>query len=98
MAKGQHFSAYQQGIIKRFYEHADSRTLTALQELVSEIAVSETDSARERHWKRAAEYLAKAGATPARAQAIINARDVKGLATLVGELLAGGGKTRPRGE
>lgn len=37
-------------------------------------------------WKRTAEVLAKAGANPAQAEKIIAARDLKGLAALVGEL------------
>ena len=47
MAKHQNLSAYQQKIVKRYYEHADSITIQKLQELVSELYLAEGKSAKE---------------------------------------------------
>lgn len=88
MAKGQHLSAYQQKIVGRYYESADTRIVTALQELVSEIAVSETTSALDKNWKKAADNLAKTTADPKKIAAILETRDLKALAQLVGDLTA----------
>ncbi|MCG3122638.1 MAG: hypothetical protein GIKADHBN_01030 [Phycisphaerales bacterium] len=95
MAKGQHLSRYQQGIVKRYYEHADTRVVTSLQELVSDLAVAETDAAKTRLWKRAADMLGKTAADPKRTAAIVAARDVKGLAQLVGELASSARAVKP---
>ncbi len=86
MAKGQYLSSYQKGIVNRYYEHADSRIVSGLQELVSDLAVAETDAIKTRLWKKAADSLAKTSADPKRIAAVIASRDVKGFATLVGEL------------
>lgn len=88
MSKGQYLSSYQKSIVNRYYEHADARVVNALQELVSEIAVAETESAKSRHWKRAAEHLAKTTIDPVKAAAIIQSRDVKAFAEAVARLSA----------
>ncbi|MEX2219656.1 MAG: hypothetical protein WD749_12955 [Phycisphaerales bacterium] len=89
MAKGQHLSRHQQGIVRRHYEHLDTRTLTQLQELTSELAVAADDKARERHWKRVATLLERADANDARIRRILDTRDVALLAALVGDLMRG---------
>ncbi|MCC6426618.1 MAG: hypothetical protein IT435_07330 [Phycisphaerales bacterium] len=90
MAKGQHFTAYQQGIVNRYYATADTRIVSTLQELVSDIALAETDAAKTRLWKKAADNLAKTTIDPKKAAQIIAQRDVKALAEEVGKLSASG--------
>ncbi len=94
MAKGQYLSHYQQGIVRRFYEHADAQLVTKLAELVSDLAVVEggpTGKASAKLWTRARAALAKAGVAAARVEAIADAGDVAALAKLVGEISGGGG-------
>lgn len=89
MAKGQHLSRYQQGIVRRFYLHRGSILLTRLQELVSDLALAEGTKA-DTLWKRAGETLGKLETEPplpkSRIELILSNRDVSGLAKLVGEL------------
>ncbi|MGD9689378.1 MAG: hypothetical protein AB7K52_07785 [Phycisphaerales bacterium] len=96
MAKGQHLSAYQQGIVKRYYEHADTLAVSALGEIVSELAVAESPKSAEKLWVRARTALARAGVDGQRIDDLAARRDVKGLAALVGELWGGGGGGRAR--
>lgn len=85
MAKHQNLSAYQQKIVKRYYEHADSITIQKLQELVSELYLAEGKAA-DKLWKRAEELLAKAQAEPAKVQKLVTSRDLKGFAEIVAKL------------
>lgn len=91
MAKGQHLSRHQQGIVRRFYLHRGSILLTRLQELTSDLAIAEGKKL-DTLWKRAADTLGKLETEPpipaSRIETIVGARDVAGLATLVGELHA----------
>jgi hypothetical protein len=86
MAKGQHYSAYQQKVIRRFYEHADIRTVTALQEAVTELYLAPEGNARKKLWTKVEGLLAKTGANKARIAQIMQTRDVKLLAQMVGEI------------
>lgn len=75
-------SAYQQKIVKRYYENADTITMTKLQELVTEIYLAEGKKA-DTLWKRAADHLAKTDTKPDRIESIVAARDVEALAAIV---------------
>ncbi|QOJ00310.1 MAG: hypothetical protein HRU70_07335 [Phycisphaeraceae bacterium] len=90
MGKGEHYSSYQRKVINRFYEHADTRHLTRVQELVSEIYLSAAEGkagkAWEGMWAKAGEALAKVGATPAQVARAIGSKDPKALAAVVGEV------------
>ncbi|MBM4109105.1 MAG: hypothetical protein FJ255_09910 [Phycisphaerae bacterium] len=89
MARHQHLSAHQQGIVKRYYHHLDAITLAKLQELVSELAVAEGNAkAQDRLWKRVERALAKADADPRQSERVLSTRDVSALARLVGALSA----------
>lgn len=90
MAKGQHLTGYQRGIVKRYYEHADTLAITKLQELVSDLYLAESPKAAAKLWASAKTALQKLGVDPAQAEKIAAAGDVKELARIVGEL--GGGK------
>lgn len=86
MAKGQNLSAYQQKIVKRYYDNADAITMTKLQELVTEIYLASASGGGKKAdtlWKRASDHLAKTDAKPERVRAIVGARDVEALAALV---------------
>ncbi len=86
MAKGEHLSAYQQKVVRRFYEHADTRTLTALSELTSDLYLCGSEKQAEKLWKRVEGLLGKAGVAPSRLEKLTQSRDVTALAALVGEL------------
>ena len=88
MAKGQHLSAYQQKIVKRYYEHLDSAATLKLQELVSDLYLAADAKASARLWKSAGTALAKVGVEPERIAKLASTNDVKGLAALVGEIAA----------
>lgn len=86
MAKGQYLTSHQKSIVRRFYEHADTRTMTALQELVSDLAVAEAGKA-EKMWKKAGELLAKCKVEAAVVERSVGKRDVKAFAEVVGSML-----------
>jgi len=93
------YSPYQRKVIDRFYEHADTRTLTKLQEAVSEIYLAADDMARAKLWKSVEGLLAKTIAKDAAAAKVVAARDVKGLAEIVTTLSAPGGNVhKPKGK
>jgi hypothetical protein len=82
MAKGQHLSRYQQGIVRRYYEQADTITMTKLQELVGEIYLAEGKKAQTL-WERAREALLKTDTPAAVVETVVQGRDVKALAEIV---------------
>jgi hypothetical protein len=88
MAKGQHLSRYQQGIVRRHYDHADSQTAMKLQELVSELYLAADNKKRTKLWDKAGDLLAKAGANQARIDKVMTERSPEALAALVNELTA----------
>jgi hypothetical protein len=86
MAKGQHLSKHQQGIVKRYYRNLDTITLTKLGELVSEICVTTDPKKLDKLWERAATALDKIEANEAAVQKALGTRDVKALAAIVNKL------------
>jgi len=94
MASGREFSRHQEKIIKRYYEHRDTIALNNLSEIVSEIALAETDKARDRLWKRVETALAHLRANEPRVDKILKERSVEGLARLLNELHANPGTKR----
>ncbi|MDX2114973.1 MAG: hypothetical protein SFZ24_05030 [Planctomycetota bacterium] len=91
MAKHQNLSAYQQGIVRRYYEHAEGVAAQKLAELVSELYLATDEKKAARLWKSAEAALAKTPVDAARAQAVVQSRDVRKLAELAA-LVAPGGK------
>ncbi|MEM9166474.1 MAG: hypothetical protein AAGB48_05560 [Planctomycetota bacterium] len=86
MAKGQNLSAHQQKIVQRYYENADTITITKLQELVTEIYLISSSGGGKKAdtlWKRAHDHLKKTNIKPDVVQAVVSDRDVKRLAELV---------------
>ena len=90
MAK-QDLTKHQQGIVRRYYEHHDTIHIGKLQELISELYLASPGKTADKLWKRAEQALAQTGANPAKAAAILQARNVQALAALVESL----GKARP---
>ena len=88
MAKGQPLSRYQQGIVKRYYEHLDGIAITKLGEAVGELYLCSDAKKAERLWQGVERALDKTAASDARIQKILTTRNVKELAQLVGELSA----------
>lgn len=82
MAGGREYSRFQQGVIKRHYEHLDTKTVVALQELATELYLAKGEAKLKRLWDRAAQHLAKTDVPPAKAKAVVEARDLTQLAEL----------------
>lgn len=83
-----HYSKTAKSAINRFYDHADTRTVNKLQELVSDLALAEGAS-KDKLWKTAQATLAKTNAAPARVASIVQAQDVKAFAHLVADIASG---------
>ncbi|MCC6660386.1 MAG: hypothetical protein IT437_05825 [Phycisphaerales bacterium] len=88
MAKGQHLTRHQQGIVKRYYEHRDTISLQKLAELVSELYLADAKKATKL-WESARVALATCGGDAKRIDTILLKKDVVGLAALVNELSGG---------
>lgn len=86
MAKGQNLSRYQQGIVRRYYEHADTITLQKLSEIVSDLYLADSPKKTEQLWKRADTALKKAAAQDPSIRATLASRSVEQLARLVTEM------------
>ncbi len=86
MSKGQPLTRYQQGIVKRYYEHLDGIAVTRLAEAVSELYLCTDAKKSERLWQTVEKALDKTAASDARIKKILTTRNVKDLAQLVGEL------------
>ena len=87
MVHGRHYSNYQKGIIRRYYENRDTLMRQKLGEIVSDLYLaSEAPKQSARLWKQALDALLKAGAHPAQAKRIVEEKDLEGLARLTGEL------------
>ncbi len=82
MAKGQHLSKYQKGIVNRYYEHKDTINATKLAETVSEIYLADDPKKAARLWKTAELALTNLGVKPAQIAPIIANKDIKALAEL----------------
>lgn len=57
------YSKYQKKVIERYYENRDSIALQRLQELVTELYLSEGKK-RAKHWETVANNLEKLGVAP----------------------------------
>ena len=86
MAKGQHLSRHQEGIVKRYYRNLDTITLAKLGELVSDICLCTDAKKLDKMWERARVALEKIDSKDPAIQRVLATRDVKGLAALVNKL------------
>jgi hypothetical protein len=86
MARHQNLTKHQQGIVKRYYANHDTIHLTKLMELVSELAVAEPGKKADGLWTRVGTALNQTGLEEAKYRPIVDAKDVRKLAELVGKL------------
>jgi hypothetical protein len=80
------FTPYQQGLIKRFYEHRDTLALQRLAEIVSDLYVETSEARITRAWKAAHKQMLAAGVHQHEARTILDERDLGALARLVARL------------
>jgi len=87
MARGQHLTNYQQGIVKRYYENKDTIATQKLGEVVGELYLAAGDAKKsEKLWKSAKTALLNAKANAARVEKICAEKNLEALAKLVNEL------------
>lgn len=96
MAKGDFLSHHQKKIVNRYYEHRDTIMLNKLSEIVSDLYVCESEKKAASLWKSAGIALDNCGAPPSRVSRVVESRDIKALAELVGELQGGKGAKNGR--
>lgn len=78
-------SKYQQKVIRNYYENRESIALQRVQELVTELYLTEGKK-RERHWKTLASHLEKLGVKRARIDHLVAQDNPELVAQLVQEL------------
>ena len=81
------YSKHQQRIIKNYYENRDAIALQRVQELVTELYLTEGKK-REKHWKTVAIHLEKLGVKPAHVKHLVEQDDPELVANLVKNLMA----------
>ena len=87
MAKGgRSHSAYQKGIIKRYYENREDLSTQKLGELISELYLCTSEKKAARLWKQVQTALTNAGANQAELEKIVTDRNLEHLAELVNRL------------
>jgi len=64
------FSKHQQKIIRNYYDNRDAIALQRVQELVTELYLSEGKK-RKRHWEQVQLHLAKLGVKPAQIEQMV---------------------------
>lgn len=80
---------YQQGIIRRYYEHRDTIAVHKLSEAVSKLYLETSPKKLETSWKTVHKQLLLAGVHEHYAKKIAEARDLEELAKVVNELGSG---------
>ncbi len=86
MARGQHLTRHQQGIVRRYYEHLDSITLGKLADASAELFLCTDPKKAEKLWQSVSRALDKTAASDAQVKRTLDARDIKALAELVAKL------------
>ena len=86
MAK-QEYSNYQKKVIQNYYQHKDTIVLTRLQELVTELYLSETPAKTKKLWQQVEKALTKLKIKPPVKARILETQDVKILAQNLNEWL-----------
>lgn len=80
------YTPYQKGVIKRYYEHAESAALQKLGEIVSDLYLATSDAQKERLWKRAEAALGHLECPRGWKEAAVAERSLEGLAELLTHL------------
>ena len=81
-------SAYQKGVIKRYYEHRDTIAVHKLAEILSNLWLEKKKSKVTQLWDSAYKYLQQAGVPVNTACVVVEDRNLEALAKLIGELSA----------
>lgn len=82
MAKGQFHTGYQQGIIKRYYEHKDDINTQKLGEIVSDLYLETNAAKQKRLWASAETALINLGANKEQVAKIVAERNLGALAKM----------------
>jgi hypothetical protein len=77
---------YQERAIKNFYENRESIALQRVQELVTELYLSEGKK-RDKHWKNLANHLQKLGVAPETVDHLVAQNKPELVATLIKKLM-----------
>jgi hypothetical protein len=95
MAKGQHLSAHQQKIVRRYYQQLDTIAVQKLSEIVSELFLASGDPKKlDKLWAQVTTYLPKLDGDETRVRRVLAQKDLQELAKLVNEAAAA--KPRPK--
>ncbi len=87
MSEGKgNYTAYQQKIIKRYYDNADTIGLQRLSELVGELYLAEGKKKQDKAWEAAGKAMQKLEVPAARIEHLLQKRDPTLVAELVREL------------
>ena len=76
-------SAFQQKIIRNYYQNRDDISIQSLSEVVSELYLCSNDRRRTQLWKRAETALKNIKVEPGESARILKARDLGALAKLI---------------
>lgn len=87
MAK-QDYTPHQQAIISQYYDQLDTIMLSKLQELVSELYLTESETKKKRLWDRVHTAMIRLNAPTAIIEHIMASKDVEVLAKNVQEWFA----------
>lgn len=85
-------SKYQAKVISSYYENLDTLMLQKLGELVTELYLADTDTARARLWQRVHKAMTNLKVAPVIIEHIMKKRDVQILARNLQDWLAAGKK------
>jgi hypothetical protein len=86
MAKGDHLTPYQRGVVRRYYEHRGDAAHQKLSEIVSELYACDDQKRANRLWRSVENALKHTDTGKGRVKRIVEGRDLEELARLVGEL------------
>ena len=76
---------YQDKIIRNYYRNLDGIRAQRLQDLVAEIFLAGTEKKKVTLWAKAGDILASTGMPAEDVAALVKARDIEALATVVNE-------------
>jgi hypothetical protein len=86
MAGGRHYSEYQKGVIKRYYENRETIMTQKLGDLVGDLYMCTDKKKADRLWDRVEKALTNAGVHKHLVGVIVRERSVARLAEVVGDI------------
>lgn len=86
MAGGQHYSKYQKGVIKRYYENKENIMTQKLGDLVGDLYLCEAGKKADRLWERTETALLNAGVHKHLVGVIVRERSIARLAEAVSDI------------